>query len=497
MSTYSTNYNCPECKKLNIKIEEDDRIITSLRKKVIGLQDDLLFAQKEIIELKHELNNSRKSNFVTQSDDDNHENLRTYFSTKQQKNTVNSDRLKLFFGNVVRPITKNILINHVENAFGRVVDYYKDQNSPYAFIYFSDEDGYHAALNQGSILVEGITVLTTNAQLKGKWPEVDKPPPVDATWTSLVDMSKVPKAPLSKGENDCPANDEFCKWSCTQCTRNDSDIVVCPNTSATKDVKLTFFVIGSRVIENPQILQKAFNAGHLIGVHTWSHSHLTQQSNEEIIAEIKWTEEAIKQAVGVTPKYMRPPFGDCDDRVRGILTQLGYKIVMWDKDTNDYLTGEDKNFKAEWIEGNFTQWVKEPSTTGHISLEHDLYQPSAARASYVVPIVQGAGFLIKPVSVCVDDPKPYVEDVSLTPVAKTPTVETPTVETPAAQVPKEDNPQNDVPTESPVSQNVEQPADTTPSIAISLTNNNNLLLLIFLITSGQFDMNQTTLVSMG
>ncbi|CAG8474350.1 12699_t:CDS:2 [Funneliformis mosseae] len=154
----STNYNCSECKKLKIKSEDDDKIITSLRKKVIGLQDDLLFAQKEIIELKHELISSGKLNSVTQSNYDNHENLRVYFSTKQQKNTVNGDRLKLFFGNVVKPITKNILISNVEDAFGRVVDYYKDPNSPFAFVYFADENGYNAALNQGKILIEGINV---------------------------------------------------------------------------------------------------------------------------------------------------------------------------------------------------------------------------------------------------------------------------------------------------------------------------------------------------
>jgi len=253
---------------------------------------------------------------------------------------------------------------------------------------------------------------------------------------------------------------------------------------ASKDVKLTFFVIGSRVIENPQTLLKAFNAGHQIGVHTWSHTHLTQQSNEEIIAEIKWTEEAIKQAVGVTPKYMRPPYGDVDDRVRGILTQLGYKIVMWDKDTQDYLTGEDKTFKAEWIEGNFTQWVKEPSTTGHISLEHDLYEASAARATYVVPIVQGAGYNVKPVAVCINDPQPYVENVSLSTnstFAKTSTVETPTP-TPAAL-----SPTTESPTESPTTESSAQSVvDTTTSSALSLTNNNNLLLLIFMIVIGSF-----------
>jgi hypothetical protein len=110
---------------------------------------------------------------------------------------------------------------------------------------------------------------------------------------------------------------------------------------------------------------------------------------------------------------MRPPFGDYDDRVRSIASQLGYKLVIWDLDTNDWESEDDKSFQLTWIEGNFTEWVKMPSSTGHISLEHDLYKQTAERAQLVVPIVQGAGFTIKQVAVCMGDSQPYVENISL------------------------------------------------------------------------------------
>jgi hypothetical protein len=178
------------------------------------------------------------------------------------------------------------------------------------------------------------------------------------------------------------------------------------------NLKVTFFVIGSRVFDNPEILQRAVKEGHQIGIHTWSHPSLTSLSNEQIIAELKWTEKAIQAAVQLTPKYMRPPFGDYDDRVRSIATQLGYKVVIWDKDTNDWMSNEVKGFQLTWIEGNFTQWVKEPATTGHISLEHDLYKQTAERAQIALPIVTNAGFTVKPVAVCLGE-NPYVEKVSL------------------------------------------------------------------------------------
>lgn len=41
---------------------------------------------------------------------------------------------------------------------------------------------------------------------------------------------------------------------------------------STKDLLATFFVVGSRVIERPQVLLEEYMTGHEISVHTWSHT---------------------------------------------------------------------------------------------------------------------------------------------------------------------------------------------------------------------------------
>jgi peptidoglycan/xylan/chitin deacetylase (PgdA/CDA1 family) len=51
---------------------------------------------------------------------------------------------------------------------------------------------------------------------------------------------------------------------------------------------------------------------HQIAVHTWSHTSLTTQTNEEIIAELGWSKKVIKDVLGVTPNTMRPPYGDIE-----------------------------------------------------------------------------------------------------------------------------------------------------------------------------------------
>ncbi|CAG8709623.1 17314_t:CDS:2, partial [Dentiscutata erythropus] len=287
--------------------------------------------------------------------------------------------------------------------------------------------------------------------LPGSWPPLDKPPPITANYTALVNLNQVPKAPVRPSSDSCPdsSSDPYCTWSCTNCVRNKTDYTTCPNsqdwgltfddgpspyTPALLDyldahnIKVTFFVVGSRVVENPDTLIRAYKSGHQIGVHTWSHPSLTTQSNEQVISELQWTAAAIKAAIGVTPKYMRPPYGDYDDRIRSISDQLGYKIVIWDKDTNDWLSDGDKTFNLQWVESNFTQWVKE-GKSGHISLEHDLYKGAAEQGPLVIPIVTNANYNIKPVGTCLGAQSFYLEEnttIPVSPNSTTPAISSPT-----------------------------------------------------------------------
>lgn len=272
-----------------------------------------------------------------------------------------------------------------------------------------------------------LSPLNIEAQQKlTGYPPVDKPPPANKDFTALVDLTKAPKAPVRKAPSQpCDAADDpFCYWSCTLCLRAD-DIKTCPNAKdwgityddgpspftpavldhhKAKGTKATFFVVGSRVSEYPDILKRVADEGHQIGIHTWSHTALTTQTNEVVIAELQWTAKAIQEATGKKPVVMRPPQGDHDDRIRYIAKSLGYKVVIWDEDPNDWMVSDDPKYDVSWITGNFSKWVKEPSTTGHISLEHDMFQKSAAEAPAAIDIVLGAGFTIKTVADCVGQP---------------------------------------------------------------------------------------------
>lgn len=203
-------------------------------------------------------------------------------------------------------------------------------------------------------------------------------------------------------------------WTCGGYTRV-TDIVACPDKLTwgvsfddgpgfytqqlldfltSQNITSTFFVIGSRVIERPQVLIEEYMAGHEIAVHTWSHRPLTMLTTEQVVAELGWTRKAIKAVLGVTPTLMRPPYGDIDDRVRAISLAMGMVPVIWTRtpsgatfDTNDWkvpggvVTGPQSFATFQAILTNATTL-----DTGFIVLEHDLYPQTVDLAiGYTLP----------------------------------------------------------------------------------------------------------------
>ncbi|KAL1935420.1 hypothetical protein VTP01DRAFT_4560 [Rhizomucor pusillus] len=251
-------------------------------------------------------------------------------------------------------------------------------------------------------------------QFKETYPQAGSVPTPKQEWMALLSNANITDAPVvkSSGENGPQQNgeaDPYCDWTFTGCTRS-TDITTCPKgqwgityddgpTQFSPQLydfldqtqqKATFFLIGGQVVQFPEHTKRIFDSGHELAMHTWSHSYLTTQTNEQIVAELKWTELAIKEVTGVSPRFFRPPYGDIDDRVRSIAAALGFTPVIWDHDTDDWRMDEIKGFKPEWIDNNATEWASANNTGGGISLEHDLYQSTVDAAKRVLPILQKA-----------------------------------------------------------------------------------------------------------
>lgn len=261
----------------------------------------------------------------------------------------------------------------------------------------------------------------------GTYPELDKAPDPNSDqvkqWLAELDLSKVPDLSVTNGscaDNPTEAADKSrCWWTCGQCVR-ETDITTCPTKYTfglsfddgpspytplvldyleVEKLKATFFVVGSRVISRPDMLQLEHAAGHQISIHTWSHTALTTQTNAQIVAELGWTRKAIKDVIGVSPNTMRPPYGDIDDRVRAICAAMGITPIIWTglPDGTNFDTDDWKIFggtaTGQSSVAAFDKILEDASKldTGFIVLEHDLYQQSVDLAvGYILPSVQNS-----------------------------------------------------------------------------------------------------------
>ena len=65
------------------------------------------------------------------------------------------------------------------------------------------------------------------------------------------------------------------------------------------NIKATFFVLGSRVKENPDIVKRAYQEGHYIANHSYSHKYSSiYKSANNVLDEYNKTENAIRDAIG-------------------------------------------------------------------------------------------------------------------------------------------------------------------------------------------------------
>lgn len=155
------------------------------------------------------------------------------------------------------------------------------------------------------------------------------------------------------------------------------------------NARATFYVVGNRVSSYSDTIQRCAAEGNEIGIHTWEHAKLTTLSPEEISSQLTRTEEAVKQYAGVGCASVRPTGGACNDTVKTVAGQLGYFLVNWSLDTEDWKTRDaDSTYNAIMTNAN----------DGAIVLCHDLYEATASSMDRVIPELIAQGYQLVTVS---------------------------------------------------------------------------------------------------
>jgi peptidoglycan/xylan/chitin deacetylase (PgdA/CDA1 family) len=89
------------------------------------------------------------------------------------------------------------------------------------------------------------------------------------------------------------------------------------------------------------------------------------------------TEQALSSIIGKFPTYMRPPFSSCNAACMATMDALGYHVVYFDLDTDDY-----NNVTPDRIQNakdNFSRAVDgtSPASRDFLAIAHDIHEQTA------------------------------------------------------------------------------------------------------------------------
>jgi peptidoglycan/xylan/chitin deacetylase (PgdA/CDA1 family) len=134
--------------------------------------------------------------------------------------------------------------------------------------------------------------------------------------------------------------------------------------------KGTFFVTGTLygcIYGQRAAVLNAYNAGHQIASHTWSHpQNFGSMSASDLTSQMTRLETALANIIGKKPTYMRPPYLATGGSVLSTMKTLGYRVIT------DDIDAEDWNGKTpQQSEAKFTQ--AGAGGNGHIPLMHETY----------------------------------------------------------------------------------------------------------------------------
>ncbi|WP_253298091.1 polysaccharide deacetylase family protein [Paenibacillus sp. MSJ-34] len=105
------------------------------------------------------------------------------------------------------------------------------------------------------------------------------------------------------------------------------------------DAKATFFVIGKRIGNYPDIVRREVKEGHELANHTYSHTYFSgSYSVDKIKKEIEQAHDLIVRTTGYKPQLFRPPGGYYNDSIIEAAKKQGYLVVLWSwhQDTKDW-----------------------------------------------------------------------------------------------------------------------------------------------------------------
>ena len=147
-----------------------------------------------------------------------------------------------------------------------------------------------------------------------------------------------------------------------------------------RGVPANFFVLGSLIQGNEDVILRMQRLGMGVENHTWSHPNLAAMSPAAVTDQLARTNAELARVLGYTPKYMRPPYGAWTP---GYTPTFGMHPVLWELDPQDWLYRNS---------ATVTQNVVNGADPGEVILLHDIHQSTVDAVPMIIDGLRERGF---------------------------------------------------------------------------------------------------------
>lgn len=150
-----------------------------------------------------------------------------------------------------------------------------------------------------------------------------------------------------------------------------------------KNVKVTFFVLGSQAAAHPDVIRQIVADGHVVGNHSWDHPLLTRLSKAKVRSQLVRTNDAVVAAGAPKPIVFRPPYGGTNRAILRLARAQGMAQVLWDVDPMDW-----RDRKSALVASR----VVAATRNGSIVLSHDIHPTTRAAYARIIDRLRARGF---------------------------------------------------------------------------------------------------------
>lgn len=157
-----------------------------------------------------------------------------------------------------------------------------------------------------------------------------------------------------------------------------------------KKVPAIFFVTGHYIKDQPELLKRMVNEGHLIGNHSWSHPDVTRITNERMKEELDKVKQEVANVTGQKEMpFLRTPRGIFSERTLAYSKQLGYTNVFWSIAYKDWNPKDQKgwNYAYEKVMGQLHP--------GAVILLHSVSKDNAEAIGKIIDDARQKGYEFK------------------------------------------------------------------------------------------------------